>query len=136
MLEPTQFYGGHVHTISDAVLPNRRRRRIHSPEFKAQVVAACKAPGVSIAAVAMANGIDANLARRWMLDLDKRGGSGAQKVSGSTVTKSFVAALLPPAKSVHPDIRIELHRGATVINVNWPIDAASEFAAWMRELLR
>jgi transposase-like protein len=32
----------------------RRRRRSHSSEFKAQVVAACRHPGISIAAVAMA----------------------------------------------------------------------------------
>jgi hypothetical protein len=34
------------------------------------------------------------------------------------------------------DIRIELRRGATTIAVAWPADAATECAAWMRELLR
>ena len=57
-----------MNTISDQVTPGRRRRRTHSAGFKAKVVAACRAPGVSIAAVAMANGINANLARRWVLD--------------------------------------------------------------------
>jgi len=66
-----------VNTISDQVTPGRRRRRTHSPEFKANVVAACRAPGVSIAAVAMANGINANLARRWVLNLERRGEVGA-----------------------------------------------------------
>ncbi|MBV8618872.1 MAG: transposase [Curvibacter sp.] len=42
----------------------RRRRRIHSAEFKAHIVAACCKPGVSSASVAMANGINANLVRR------------------------------------------------------------------------
>jgi transposase len=41
-----------------------------------------------------------------------------------------------PAKSALPDIRIELRRGATLIAVTWPTDAAAECAAWMRELLR
>jgi transposase len=42
----------------------RRRRRTHSAEFKAKVVSACRQPGVSIAAVALANGLNANLLRR------------------------------------------------------------------------
>ena len=48
-------------TISNQVGAGRRRRRAHSAEFKAQVVATCNAPGVLIAAVAMANGVNANL---------------------------------------------------------------------------
>lgn len=45
--------------------------------------------------------------------------------------------LLPPATAAPvADIRIELQRGATAITVTWPASAASECAAWMRELLR
>ena len=47
-----------MHTIfkdSTDVVVGRRRRRKHSAEFKAQVVAACSMPGVSAAAMAMAN---------------------------------------------------------------------------------
>jgi hypothetical protein len=46
-------------------LPNRRRR--HSDEFKAQVVAECARPGVSMAAIALHYGINANLLRRWVV---------------------------------------------------------------------
>jgi transposase-like protein len=42
-----------------------RTRRFHSTAFKAQAVAACSQPGVSLAAVALAYGINANLLRRW-----------------------------------------------------------------------
>ena len=90
-----------MNTISDQVTPGRRRRRTHSPEFKANVVAACRAPGVSIAAVAMANGINANLARRWVLDLERRGDVGAPDGVGlSVVAKGFVAAHMPAAENV------------------------------------
>ena len=41
-----------------------RRRRTHSPAFKAHVLQACSQPGVSIAAVALSNGLNANLVRR------------------------------------------------------------------------
>ena len=45
-------------------LPVRRRRRF-SPEFKASLVMQCQ-PGVSVSAVALANGINANQLRRWI----------------------------------------------------------------------
>ena len=46
-----------------------RRRARYSDEFKRQVIAACLEPGVSTAEVALANGLNANLARRWLYDL-------------------------------------------------------------------
>jgi len=126
-----------VNTISEEVTPGRRRRRTHSAGFKADVVAACRAPGVSIAAVAMANGINANLARRWVLDVERRGDvSEPVQVGRNVVAKGFMAAQMPAAQNVAADIRIELRRGATVIKVSWPSDAASACAAWIRELLR
>ena len=44
-----------------------RRHRRHSAEFKAKVVAECRHPGVSIASVALANGLNANLLRNWLI---------------------------------------------------------------------
>jgi transposase-like protein len=38
----------------------------HSAEFKTRVVMACEQAGASIAAIALANGVNANLARRWI----------------------------------------------------------------------
>ena len=34
------------------------------------------------------------------------------------------------------DIRIELHRSGTTVNVVWPAAAAAECAAWLRDWLR
>ena len=131
-----------MHTISSEIRGDRgRRRRTHSAEFKAHVVAACRHPGVSIASVAMANGVNANLARRWMIE-DERATDGAELVSGVVQRKSsaptFVPLqLLPPAQApATADIRIELRRGATAITVSWPSSAAAACGAWMRELLR
>ena len=124
-----------MHTIPNEVGAGRRRRREHSAEFKAQVVAACSAPGVSIAAVAMANGVNANLARRWVVNAERR--NGAQLATTASVAPmAFVPLGLPPATPAPGDIRIELRRGATAIQLSWPCAAASECAAWMRELLR
>jgi transposase len=49
-----------------------RRRRRHSDEFKADAVAACTQPGMSMAAVAMAHGINANLLRRWVHEAEMK----------------------------------------------------------------
>jgi transposase len=123
---------------SVALSDGRRRRRKHSAEFKAHVVAACSKPGVSSASVAMANGINANLVRRWVKDAEGEqedvGEIGATNRVKRPVTK-FVPLPLPSPVSVS-DIRVELQRGATKIVVTWPATAASECAAWMRELLR
>ena len=46
---------------------NRSGRRTYSAEYKLEVVEACGAPGVSVAAVALSHRINANLVRRWMV---------------------------------------------------------------------
>ena len=111
-----------------------RRRRNHSEEFKSQAVAASKQPGVSMASVALANGINANLLRRWVL-------TAAQGQSGTDTRKTaptgFIALPMPAACAPAAEpIRIELRRGATTIAVSWPATAADACAAWLRELLR
>ena len=125
-----------MHTIFKEVSAGgRRRRRVHSAEFKAQVVAACSVPGVSSAAVAMAHGINANLASRWVLQAE-RGDAVLVKAANSALPGAFVQVQLPPAPALPTDIRIELRRGPIAISVSWPCAAASQCAAWMRELLR
>ena len=125
-----------MHTISNEVSAGRRRRRTHSAEFKAQVVAACISPGVSMAAVAMAHGVNSNLARRWVLEAERRGGGALTTAANRAVPTAFVAAQLPRAETEPATIRIELRRGTTTIAVSWPCAAALDCAAWMRELLR
>ena len=56
--------GGHVDTIEKVVTTGWRRRRHYSVFFKAEAVSACQQPGVSIAAMALARGLNANLLRR------------------------------------------------------------------------
>lgn len=98
-------------------------------------------PGMSMAAVAMANGINANLLRRWVQAAEMRPGSVVPdapqepKRQAANTPAAFVPMQLP-AKASASDIRIELRRGNTLISMTWPVDAASECAAWVRELLR
>jgi transposase-like protein len=130
----TKQRGGHVHTNEAIVIAAGRRRRKHSDEFKAQAVGACERPGVSMAAVALAHGINANLLRRWVLR--HRAADAAAPATTISAAPAFVALALPAPKAATADIRIEIKRGATSVNVVWPASAAEGCAAWLRELLR
>jgi transposase-like protein len=118
--------------------PGRRRRRKHSEEFKASVIRACRQPGVSMASVALANGLNATMLRKWVVQAEQ--GAGAPRSSSTAMAQAeakpaFVQMSLPqPAAS--GDIRIEVQRGALRVAVSWPAGAAAQCTAWLRELLR
>ena len=109
---------------------------------------ACRQPGVSIAAVALANGLNANMVRKWVIEAETRAGTApASKADMPAVASDGPAASLPlhflplamsasPAPAPADEIRIELQRGSIAIKVSWPTAAAAECAAWLRELLR
>jgi transposase len=121
----------------------RRRRRTHSAGFKAQVVAACRTPGVSIAAVALEHRLNANLLRRWVTEEERireagliAAGSGSQ-VPSIAANTAFVPVELPrPSVATAQEIVIELRRGTTLVKVSWPIEAAPACSAWLRTLVR
>ena len=58
---------------------NERRRRRHDKELKRQVLAACAEPGASVAAVAMAHGLNANLVHKWRRMAERAAGRSVQK---------------------------------------------------------
>lgn len=124
-----------MNTIASESPKSCRRRRTHGAEFKAQAVAACRPAGVSIAAIAMANGVNANLLRRWIIEADQQPASRPALIVPAKATPSFIPVVMGE-RTVAPDIRVELRRGSTAITVTWPTTAAAECAAWMRELLR
>lgn len=109
-------------------------RRKHDAELKAQVVAECAAPGASVARVALAHGLNANLVHRWRRLAEGRElGRHVVRQGEEFVALPIAAA----AAACTPEaIRVELRRGPTSINVTWPSSAASECAMWLRELLR
>jgi transposase len=47
---------------------NRTGRRTFSREYKLEIVQECSAPGVSVAAVALAHRINANQVRKWIVE--------------------------------------------------------------------
>jgi len=112
----------------------KRTRRNHAPELKHQVVLACQQPGASVAAVALAHGLNANLVRRWLRD-DPRATSAVAVVgppSGGFVEVPMPRSGIPVAEPIH----LELRRGASSVSLRWPASAAAECGAWLREWLR
>ena len=121
-------------------LMGRRRRRRHSAQFKQAVIGECMRPGVSIAAVALHHGLNANMLRKWVIEAEHN--LPAKPLA--PVTKPAEDAEPPPtfvplalsAPAVQGEIRIELQRGGTTVSITWPSGAARECAAWLREWLR
>ncbi len=117
----------------------KRSRRAHSEEFKAELVGACSEHGVSIAGIALANGINPNLLRRWMRE---RGvAAPSVRLSDEPTTAvirapEFMPVKITPSAPAVPDIRIEARRGNAVVKVEWPVSAAGECAAWLRDWLK
>ena len=117
-----------------------RCRRYHREEFKQAVIAACCEPGASVAGIAMANGVNANQVRRWMRE---RGITApTQRLPMGTPTQAagqspaFIPVPLAPNSPELPGIRIEIRRGTTAIKIDWPVSAAGDCAAWLRDWLR
>lgn len=114
-----------------------RRRRTHSAQLKAEVVAACAEPGASVAAVALAHRLNANLVHKWRREAARvKGVPTLRTASGALPSASraeFVALPLPAAAA---EIRVEIRRGSASVAVHWPLSAAGECAAWLGAWLR
>lgn len=117
----------------------RRGRRLHSEEFKDEVVRACSEPGASVAGVALANGVNANLVRRWMVERGVSAPSLRKRVTLAEPViqaSEFVPVTVAPPESPVATIRIEVQRGNSYVKVEWPLQAVGECSAWLRKWLR
>ncbi len=95
------------------------------------MIEACSHTGVSIAAVALANGLNANLLRNWIVASKK-----SAPAASLPADPGFVPVALPVAPLATPEISIELRRGETTVQVRWPIQAAEDCGTWLRTWLR
>ena len=150
---------------SAVTVTGSRRRRKFTEAFRAEVVLAAQQPGVSVASVALKHGLSANLVRRWVVASERAAQSApsgaqdrfaqsrqraldraavlraiAQRQQAQHAGRHFVplAVASPVAAATEPagQIQIELSRGATSIRVSWPLAAADECAAWLRQWIR
>jgi transposase-like protein len=121
-------------------LMGRRRRRRHSAQFKTAVVQECMRPGVSIAAVALAHSLNANMLRKWVIEaenaLPPKAKPAPAPVEDAPLPGPTFVPLALPAPTMEGEIRIELQRGGTTVTLVWPAAAARECAAWLSDWLR
>ena len=90
----------------------RDGRRVYSPSHKRAIVEQCLQPGVSVAGIALAHGINANLVRKWIVKHER---AAAAKCSSPAP-----AALLPVAVAAEPSrsaARTPAARGLIVLEV-------------------
>ena len=91
---------------------------------------------VSVAAVALANGLNANMLRRWVREHEQ---SSASKTCKAEPAASFLQ--LPVNWAARPiaspaaggSVQVQIERGDIRIVASLPLDASS--AAWLREVL-
>ena len=124
-------------------------RRQHKKSFKAELVEQCLVPGASVAAVALAGGINANLLFKWRRDhLHSKRLSGAASSSSTVlvpvqvttgmdagVGRSQTSAPSPASASAPMAVvtqraarvagTIELDIGGAVLRLRGPVDEAS-----------
>ena len=88
-----------------------------------------------MAAIALANGMNANLLRRWITMAHGREMMMSSVTGTSPAVQGFVP-LATPSPGSDRDVRIELSRGSMSIKVSWPVSAAGACALWVREVMQ
>lgn len=107
-----------------------RKRRRYSHELKAQILAECEVHGVSVAKVALAHGINANMVHGWR--------KLARCEESAVLQREFVPVAVAPTPQARCDdrsIELELRRGAMAIKLLRPMSEAGELAVFTQELL-
>jgi len=125
-----------MHIMDKSVVGTPRRRREHSAEFKRELVARSLEPGVSVAAIAMEGGVNANLLFGWRRKhLNALAQDGDAALRGSTavllpVSIETASAERPCTPSTTPSVRtaggtIEIEIGSARVRLRGGVDEAS-----------
>jgi transposase-like protein len=102
-----------------------RERKSYSKPFKAQVVQECQQPGVSVEAIAMSHGINANVVRRWLpLYRDQQ----------TVALPAFIPLKVEPQRKTEALAIIELPLGQQTLTVKWPTSDPEGCARFIRGL--
>jgi transposase len=125
--------------MGQVIETGRRRRRRHSVESKAEAVGACQQSGVSIAAVALARGLNASVLHRWVKEAERSKNPIAIRSTMPSVAIEGGAGFVPvtmPENLTEGTIRINVRRRGGTMSIEWPASAAHECALLLRELMK
>ena len=129
--------------MNETTLPKRTHRR-HTEDLKRAVVAACRQSGASVAGVALAHGLNANMVRRWLREREARDAGSPTGAPAPVCLPAPAPAFLPvtlaaPASgtvSAATPIRVEIEQDLKRVTVLWPVTDAEHCAAWLSGWLR
>ena len=112
-----------------------KKRRTYSAEFKQQIVQACKAPDVSIASVALQQGLNTNLVSKWIRLIDAKPGSDRSPLPNKP---AFIAlscsAPLDPTPTDMLTVQITLPHSKVEIGLKWQVSEISALAELLKAL--
>ena len=124
----------------------RRTHRTYTREFKAELVVACQQPGASIAAIAGAHAMNANVLHRWLKEHARSGCHGQSDRSNanrsSVALRQHIPAFIPVqlpmagAESAAQAIKVEIRKGALTMSITWPGSASADFASWAASIFK
>lgn len=124
-----------MHIMDKQVVRSPRRRREHSAEFKRELVTRSLEPGVSVAAIAMDSGINANLLFGWRrrhLDSLAQAEPASRRSPAAVLLPVSIEAspreirCAPPAPPTRPGSgTIEIEIGSARVRLRGPVDDAS-----------
>lgn len=107
--------------------PAIKRRRRHTPAFKAKILAECREPGATLAGVAIRNDLNPNLVQKW------------RRASSATGQNDFVqlpAPLSGPEVEAPATVRIDVPTPKGTLVVHWPMSEVHQSVFWLRALTR
>ena len=123
-----------MRTIPVKLAATRTRRR-HDPEFKLQA----HQGNLERAAVALANGLNANLLRRWIKDHREASVTRVPSRQGTAIVPT-TPGIIPAIRQTNElanggGIRLDLRRGEIAVQIAWPVSHADYLGSWLKELL-
>lgn len=128
-----------VGTMKDQMRGPKRPRRQHEREFKEDLIAQSLAPGVSVAAIAMKGGVNANLLFKWRRQHVHKSVQAAPQATtllpvcvipddAPTLPARPVAPVAPAASAGSPLARagvIEIEIAGAQLRLRGPVDEAT-----------
>jgi transposase len=125
---------------SSVARPAKRSWRRHSEEFKSRVIELARQGHGSVAAVALANGLNANMLRRWVREAELANAAPSALGAPPILNEPAFVPVAVTELGARPQpvsspllVTVEIRRGASSVSASLPMDTRS--AAWLREVL-
>jgi len=112
----------------DDIIPVKTpvKRQRYPKAFKARILAACEQPGVSVASVALANGLNANLVHKWR----RLAKAKSFNQPGQVDFLPIPMAALGNSLSADTTVMLEVNN----MKIHWPMAHIDRAISWLRLL--